>query len=178
MSSKLVKKLLLQTTNNSSSLTSNNDGDYDSGTYQDRSRKRKYKSSTITNTPTALINEVVTKEDMINEHVQSLLRLDNLSQQYSSGTAHKSFDRLSSNMKQQAKERKMASKSIISNSRSNSSSFTQKPHESRFDEKRDKVEKEEKYYGDLARALRKASKKKDKKSSSSSNKTKKQKVIS
>ena len=174
MSSKLVKKLLLQTTNNSSSLTNNNDGDYDSGTYQDGSRKRKYKSSTITNTPSAL-NEVVTKEEIINEHVQSLLRLDNLSQQYSSGTAHKSFDRLSSNMKQQAKERKIASKSIISNSRSNSSSFTQKPHESRFDKKRDKVEKEEKYYGDLARALRKASKKKDMKSSSSSNKTKKQK---
>ena len=174
MSSKLVKKLLLQTTNNSSSLTNNNDGDYDSGTYQDGSRKRKYKSSTITNTPSAL-NEVVTKEEIINEHVQSLLRLDNLSQQYSSGTAHKSFDRLSSNMKQQAKERKVASKSIISNSRSNSSSFTQKPHESRFDKKRDKVEKEEKYYGDLARALRKASKKKDMKSSSSSNKTKKQK---
>ena len=174
MSSKLVKKLLLQTTNNNSSPTSNNGGDYDSGTYQDGSRKRKYKSSTITNTPSAL-NEVVTKEEIINEHVQSLLRLDNLSQQYSSGTAHKSFDRLSSNMKQQAKERKIASKSIISNSRSNSSSFTQKPHESRFDKKRDKVEKEEKYYGDLARALRKASKKKDMKSSSSSNKTKKQK---
>lgn len=174
MSSKLVKKLLLQTTNNSSSLTNNNDGDYGSGSYQDGSRKRKYKSSTITNTPSAL-NEVVTKEEIINEHVQSLLRLDNLSQQYSSGTAHKSFDRLSSNMKQQAKERKIASKSIISNSRSNSSSFTQKPHESRFDKKRDKVEKEEKYYGDLARALRKASKKKDMKSSSSSNKTKKQK---
>ena len=174
MSSKLVKKLLLQTTNNNSSPTSNNEGDYDSGSYQDRSRKRKYKSSTITNTSISL-NEVVTKEEMINEHVQSLLRLDNLSQQYSSGTAHKSFDRLSSNMKQQAKERKIASKSIISNSRSNSSSFTQKPHESRFDKKRDKVEKEEKYYGDLARALRKASKKKDKKSSSSSNNKKKQK---
>ena len=174
MSSKLVKKLLLQTTNNNSSPTSNNDGDYDSGTYQDGSRKRKYKSSTITNTPTTP-NEVVTKEEMVNEHVQSLLRLDNLSQQYSSGTAHKSFDRLSSNMKRQAKERKVASKSITSNSRSNSSSFTQKPHESRFDKKRDKVEKEEKYYGDLARALRKASKKKDMKSSSSSNKTKKQK---
>ena len=174
MSSKLVKKLLLQTTNNSSSLTNNNDGDYGSGSYQDGSRKRKYKSSTITNTPSAL-NEVVTKEEIINEHVQSLLRLDNLSQQYSSGTAHKSFDRLSSNTKRQAKERKVASKSIISNSRSNSSSFTQKPHESRFDKKRDKVEKEEKYYGDLARALRKASKKKDMKSSSSSNKTKKQK---
>ena len=174
MSSKLVKKLLLQTTNNNSSPTSNNEGDYDSGTYQDGSRKRKYKSSTITNTPTTP-NEVVTKEEMINEHVQSLLRLDNLSQQYSSGTAHKSFDRLSSNMKQQAKERKVASKSIISNSRSNSSSFTQKPHESRFDKKRDKVEKEEKYYGDLARALRKASKKKDMKSGSSSNKKKKQK---
>ena len=173
MSSKLVKKLLLQTTNNSSSLTSNNegDGDYDSGSYQDRSRKRKYKPPTITNTPTTY-NEVVTKEEMINEHVQSLLRLDNLSQKYSSGTAHKSFDRLSSNMKQEAKERKVASKSIISNSRSNSSSFTQKLHESRFDKKRDKVEKEEKYYGDLARALRKANKK-GKKSSSSSNKKKK-----
>ena len=134
MSSKLVKKLLLQTTNNSSSLTSNNEGDYGSGSYQDRSRKRKHKSSTITKTPTTP-NELVTKEEMINEHVQSLLRLDNLSQKYSSGTAHKSFDRLSSNMKQEAKERKVASKSIISNSRSNSSSFTQKLHESRFDKK-------------------------------------------
>ena len=157
MSSKLVKKLLQQT---AVPVTSS---EHDDGS-QHRSRNRYIESKKSKSTPK------VSKEDMVQEHVQSLLRLDQLINKHSSKTANDSFDRHSSNIKRDQKQkqslkRKNAAGAAVSNSRSSSSSFSQKPHEKRFDKQREKRNKEEGYFEDLARALKKAKKKGKKKRS-------------
>ena len=155
MSSKLVKKLLQQTT-----VPLANNEHYDGDTQQ-WTRKRNNKAVSISS------ESKVSKEDMVQEHVQSLLRLDNLVQRYSSSTAQKSFDRQTSNLKKRQKQndlkRNAGSSGGISNSRSSSSSFALKPHERRFDKEGEKRRREEGYYEDLARALKKANKSKKRK---------------
>jgi len=102
---------------------------------------------------------------MVQEHVQSILRLDNLVQRYSSSTAQKSFDRHSSNIKQQQKQKQNLKKNVgsrVSNSRSSSSSFAQKTHKATYDKKEEKRKREEGYFEDLAKALKKAKKSKKK----------------
>lgn len=150
MSSKLVKKLLQQT---AVPLTNN---EYDDGVGQNKARKRYTKPSTKRSS-----SQVISKEEMVQEHVQSLLRLDNLAQRYTTSKAQKSFDRHSSNIKQEQKEKQNTKRKAvagISNSRGSSSSFAQKPHEKRFDKVKDKRSREEGYFEDLARALKKAKK--------------------
>lgn len=146
MSSKLVKKLLQQTT---VPLTNNDD---------DGSRKK----SGIRNTKSSASKRTVkvSKEEVVQEHIESMLRLDNLVQQHSSSTARKSFDRKLSTIKKQQKQTKSLKRKpgAISNSRSSGSSFAQKPQEQSFDKKRDKRRKEEDYFEDVAKALKKAKK--------------------
>lgn len=148
MSSKLVKKLLQQTTTQPS-----DNNEYDDGNSSEKQKHGKYVTKSKTNVK-------VSKEEMIQEHVQSMLRLDNLVQRYSSSTTQKSFNRHTTNIKQQSKKRRsnVEGASAIGNSRSSSSSFTQKPHQKRFDKESAKRSKEEGYYEDLARALKKAKK--------------------
>jgi len=148
MSSKLVKKLLHHTT---TPPTKNN---FDSS-HQILLQKRKIKSVKV---PT----KVTSKEDIVQEQAQSLLRLDSAVKKYSSNTANKSFQRHTNNLKQQQRVQNALKRNVggISNSRSSSSSFSQKPHEKSFDKERDKQRKEEGYFEDLARALKKAKKNK------------------
>mmetsp|Transcript_15191 Transcript_15191/g.27544 ORF Transcript_15191/g.27544 Transcript_15191/m.27544 type:complete len:140 (-) Transcript_15191:18-437(-) len=127
-------------------------------------KKKHVKSSA--NTSTAKVS----KEEMMQEHVQSILRLDNYVRNYTSSTAKKSFTRHSSDLKQQQKQKKNLKRNPegISNSRSSSSSFAQKTHEKTFDKEKEKRRREQGYFGDVARALKKAkkSKKKQKKQKS------------
>mmetsp|Transcript_15125 Transcript_15125/g.32832 ORF Transcript_15125/g.32832 Transcript_15125/m.32832 type:complete len:155 (-) Transcript_15125:99-563(-) len=147
MSSKLVKKLLQQT---AVPLT-NNEYDNDS---KKRSGIRNINSATNKS------KTKVSKEEMVQEHIQSLLRLDTMVQQYSSSTAKKSFDRKSSIIKKQQKQKHSLKRNAggISNSRSSCSSFAQKPHEESFDKKKEKRRKQEGYFEDLAKALKKVKK--------------------
>ena len=149
MSSKLVKKLLHQAT----TQAANNEHDVGG---QKRSQNKRFESIPRKSTTK------VSKEEMMQEHVQSLLRLDNLVQKYSSSTAKKSFDRHSSDLKHKQKQKLKTKTGGVGNSRSSSSSFSQKPHEKRFDKERVKRKKEEGYFEDLAKALKKAKKNKRK----------------
>jgi hypothetical protein len=144
MSSKLVKKLLQQTT---VPPTNNN---FDSS-HQTLSQKRKIE-------PVKVQTKVTSKEDTIHEQAQALLRLDSAVKKYSSNTANKTFQRHTNNLKQHQRVQNALKRNVggISNTRSSSSSFAQKPHERSFDKERDKRRKEEGYFEDLARALKKA----------------------
>ncbi|KAL7524056.1 hypothetical protein ACHAXR_000418, partial [Thalassiosira sp. AJA248-18] len=146
MSSKLVKKLLQQT-----AAPPTNNGYDDSS--QNQTQKRLHPATNNSKVK-------ISKEEMVQEHIQSILRLDNLVQRHSSSTAQKSFNRHSSNIKQQQKQKQHLKRNAgsISNSRSSSSSFTQKPNEKSFDKAREKRTREEGYFKDLARALKKAKK--------------------
>lgn len=147
MSSKLVKKLLQQT---SATLTAS---EHDAVSNPMQSRKRKLP-------PVPQL--IVTKEDVIQEHINSIIRLDNIIQKGSTKTTQKSYARQSTKLKQQQKQVQQAKSNAarVSNSRSSGSLFTQKPHEATYDKEKDKKRKEESYYEDLAKALKKAKKKK------------------
>lgn len=154
MSSKLVKKLLQQT---ALPLTNNE--------YDDTSEHQSRNKNINPAPKSSRVN--VSKERLVEEHVQSILRLDGLVQKYSSATAQKSFNRHSSNIKQQQKQKQNLKRNLksIGNSRSSSSSFAQKPHEATFDKKEAKRRREEGYFEDLAKALKKAKKNKKKRKS-------------
>ena len=149
MSSKLVKKLLLQAT---TPLVSSNEDVVDGN----QSKRKK----TINSTQKVFIS----KEDIVQEHIDSILRLDNLTQSYTSSTAKRSFDRKATSIKQQSKNRRnlIKNREKISNSRSSSSTFSQKPQEERYDKKRDKRRREEKSISNLAKAMKKMKKRKKK----------------
>ncbi len=153
MSSKLVKKLLNQT---NTQLESNDDTRYHS---QAKSRKDSGGKSR-----TAVIHKI-TKEEAMQGHIQSILRLDSLVQEHTSSTAQKSFTRRSSNLKLQAKNERRLKKAGVgaSNSRSSSSSFSKQRQQPTFNKERAKRKKDEEYYSDIARALKKAKKKRNKK---------------
>jgi hypothetical protein len=146
MSSKIVKKLLNQT---NAQLESNDDTEYLSRS------KSKRNSSDTTNA-----KQQITREEAIQGHIQSILRLDNLVHEHTSTTAQKSFTRRSSDLKLQAKKQRRLKKSGIgaSNSRSSSSSFVKQHQQPTFNKEREKRKKEEEYYSDIARALKKAKK--------------------
>ncbi len=147
MSSKLVKKLLNQA---NTQLESNDDTKYYS---QTKSRKDAGGSRrTVTHN--------ITKEEVIQGHIQSILRLDNLVQEHTSTTAQKSFTRRSSDLKLQAKNQRRLKKSGVgaSNSRSSSSSFSKQRQQPTYNKERAKRKKDEEYYSDIARALKKAKK--------------------
>ena len=147
MSSKLVKKMLQQTTMPRNEPSS-----------QNLPQKRASQSATT------LARTKASKEELLQEHVQSMLRLDNLMQRYSSSTAKSSFDRHASSLKTRQKQKQSSKKNAgsISNSRSSSSSFALKPHEKTFDKKNEKRRREEEYFEGLAKALKKARKRKKK----------------
>lgn len=148
MSSKLVKKLLQQT-NRSLSTTEEEDG------WELQSRKRK----AVTKVPSK--NDGPTKEDMLQSHIQSILRLDDRIQSNASKTAKKSFTRHSSNIKKQQKALSSSKKNAagVGNSRSSTSSFAKKKHEPTYDKVKARQQKEEDYFEGVAKALRKAKKK-------------------
>ena len=145
MSSKLVKKLLQQTT----LPTTNNNLGNDINPIP----KRKNKSAKLQPIPKS-------KEEIVHEQAQSLLRLDSAVKKHSSNTAQRSFQRHTSNLNHQQNARRVLKRNVggISNSRSSSSSFASKLHERSFDKERHKREEEEGYFEDLARALKKAKK--------------------
>ena len=145
MSSKLVKKLLNQ---NNTQLERNDGIKYHS---QAKSRTDSGGRSRTHN---------ISKEEAIQGHIQSILRLDNLVHEHTSTTAQKSFTRRSSDLKSQAKKQRRLKKSGVgtSNSRSSSSSFSKQRQQPTFNKERDKRKKEEEYYSDIARALKKAKK--------------------
>lgn len=148
MSSKLVRKLLQQTT---IPLGNNNVGNG----HTPITPKRKIISASITPMK-------VSKEEVLQEQAQSLLRLDTAVKKYSSNTAQRSFQRHTSSLNHKKREL-LASKRNrggLSNSRSSSSSFAKKTHERSFDKERAKRRKDEGYFEDLARALKKAKKSK------------------
>ncbi len=104
----------------------------------------------------------ISKEEILREQAQSLLRLDTAVKKYSSNTAQRSFHRHTSNLNHKKRELRALKRNRggMSNSRSSSSSFANKPHERSFDKERAKRRKEEGYFEDLARALKKAKKSK------------------
>jgi len=144
MSSKLVKKLLNQT---NTQLESNDDT---------KSKSRKDAGSRSRTT----VTHNITKEEAIQGHIQSILRLDSLVQEHTSTIAQKSFTRRSSDLKLQAKKQRRLKKSGggASNSRSSSSSFSKQRQQPTFNKDREKRKKDEEYYSDIARALKKAKK--------------------
>jgi len=146
MSSKLVKNSLQQT---AIPLTN-----------KEHDQKRRKKSPINT-------SRVKSSKEMVQEHVQSILRLDNLVQRFSSATAQKSFNRHSANLRQQQKQKQNLKKNAsgISNSRSSTSSFVKRPHEKTYDKEKEKRKREESYLEDLARVLKKANKSKKKRKS-------------
>ena len=145
MSSKLVRKLLQQAT---LPPTNNN-----LGNDINPIPKRKNKSAKLQPIPKS-------KEEIVHEQAQSLLRLDSAVKKHSSNTAQRSFQRHTSNLNHQQNARRVLKRNVggISNSRSSSSSFASKLHEMSFDKARHKRKLEEGYFEDLARALEKAKK--------------------
>ncbi|KAL3785907.1 hypothetical protein HJC23_008102 [Cyclotella cryptica] len=103
-----------------------------------------------------------TKEEILQSHVQSILRLDNIIRNSASATAQKSFARHSSKLKQQRDTLSVAKKSSagVSNSRSSSSNFAKRKHEASYDKAKDEQQQEEAYYESIAKALKKAKKQK------------------
>lgn len=107
-----------------------------------------------------MIPMTISKEEILREQAQSLLRLDTAVKKYSSDTAQRSFQRHTSNLNHNKRELRALKRNRggMSNSRSSSSSFANKPHERSFDRERARRRKEEGYFEDLARALKKAKK--------------------
>mmetsp|Transcript_14434 Transcript_14434/g.29402 ORF Transcript_14434/g.29402 Transcript_14434/m.29402 type:complete len:170 (+) Transcript_14434:234-743(+) len=119
MSSKLVKKLLQQTCT-------------DLGEDKEPNRWEKVKlSKPLSSSPDV---PALTKEEALQRHVQSILRLDTLVNKYSSKAAQNSFSRHTSNMEEKDKTKKQVAKtkSSIGNSRSSCSAFTSLPKEKTF----------------------------------------------
>ena len=145
MSSKLVKKLLSQT----NTLLESNNTEYHSQAISTKNSGGRTNSI-----------QKFTREEAIQGHIQSILRLDNLVHEHTSTTAQKSFTRRSSDLKLQAKKQRRLKKSGAgaSNSRSSSSSFSKQLQQPTFNKEREKRKKEAEYYSDIARALKKAKK--------------------
>ena len=142
MSSKLVKKLLQQTT-----LPPNNVGN-DPNTIS----KRRIKSATMH------MNITKATEEIVHEQAQSLLRLDCAVKKHSSNTAQRSLQRHTSNLNHQQNARHALRKNLGGMSNSRSSSSCSKMHERTFNKERHERKEEEGYFEDLARALKKAKK--------------------
>lgn len=137
MSSKLVKKLLNQT---NTQLESDDAEEYHHQTGSGVRTKTRQK---------------ITREEAIQGHIQSILRLDTLVQE------SKSFDRRTTALKLQAKKQRQLKKiRVAGNSRSSSSSFSKQQQQPTFNKVKAKRKKEEDYYSDIARALKKAKRKK------------------
>lgn len=148
MSSKLVKKLLQQT---NQPLDSTNE-DESKRTEQSRKRKAAAKLSSVKD---------VTKEDTLQSHIQSILRLDHKIQTSASTVAQKSFTRHSSNMKKNQKTSLKSKQSAVgvSNSRSSASSIQKRTHEPTFNKFKAREKREEDYYECVAKILKKTRKK-------------------
>lgn len=143
MSSKLVKKLLNQT---NTQLESDDAEEYHHQTGSGVRTKTRQK---------------ITREEAIQGHIQSILRLDTLVQEHTSTAAQKTFDRRTNALKLQAKKQRQLKKiGACSNSRSSSSSFSKQQQQPTFNKVKAKRKKEEDYYSDIARALKKAKRKK------------------
>mmetsp|Transcript_17529 Transcript_17529/g.40048 ORF Transcript_17529/g.40048 Transcript_17529/m.40048 type:complete len:147 (-) Transcript_17529:99-539(-) len=142
MSSKLVKKLLHQT---SAPLRRAEDAT------DDRGLKRKSRSAPST-------TAAKTKDELVQDHIQSMLRMDALIDSQSSKTAKRSFTRQSHELKRRHKERQSAKKTSTGNTRGSSSVFSQQKYSRTYNKTRDKKEKEEEYFNDIARALKRAKK--------------------
>jgi len=147
MSSKLVKKLLQQTNRPLAPTDGEND--------VMMIRKRKVPSK-------GKAKDVVTKEERLQSHIQSILRLDHKIQLSESAVAQKSFSRHSSKIKKQQKDISNSKKIAVgvSNSRSSASKFSNRIHEPTFDKVKAKQQCEEAYYEGIAKALKKAKKRK------------------
>ena len=96
------------------------------------------------------------KDTAVQDQINRILSLDTAVSRYASSTVRKSFDRRSDDIKLERKRRRAA----LSNSRGTASAIAQKPHERRYDKQttNDKRQREEGYFEDLARALKKGKK--------------------
>ena len=104
----------------------------------------------------------MTTEDMLQSHVQSILRLDHKIQTSASSVAKKSFSRHSSDMKKRQKTASNSKKIAagVSNSRSSTSNFAKKKPEPTYDKVKARQQREEDYYEGIAKALKKSKKRK------------------
>ena len=143
MSSKLVRKLLQHTTLPPTNNNVRNDPKPIS--------KRKIKSAKLQSIPKS-------KEEIVHEQAQSLLRLDCAVKKHSSNTAQRSLQRHTSNLNHQQNARHALRKNLGGMSNSRSSSSCSKMHERTFNKERHERKEEEGYFEDLARALKKAKK--------------------
>jgi len=149
MSSKLVKKLLQRamTADAGSAVTT------PASTHKNELSVNKRTGSPSTRQDTA-----------VQDQISRILSLDAAVSRYASSTARKSFDRRSDDIKRECKRRRDATggaKGVVtalSNSRGTASAIAQKPHERRYDKQTVKRQREEGYFEDLARALKKGRK--------------------
>ena len=105
------------------------------------------------------------KDTAVQDQINRILSLDAAVSRYASSTVRKSFDRRSDDIKLERKRRRDATggagkgiTAALSNSRGTASAIAQKPHERRYDKQTDKRQREEGYFEDLARALKKGKK--------------------
>ena len=151
MSSKLVKKLLQR------ALTA----DVDLGNVLTTPASTQ-KIEVSVNKRSRLLSK---REDTeVQDQINRILSLDAAVSRYASSTVRKSFDRRSDDIKRERKRRRDAtggakgSVTTLSNSRGTASAIAQKPHERRYDKQTDKRKRDEGYFEDLARALKKGKK--------------------
>lgn len=105
------------------------------------------------------------EDTSVQDQINRILSLDAAVSRYASLTVRKSFDRRSDDIKLERKRRRDATggagkgiTAALSNSRGTASAIAQKPHERRYDKQTDKQQREEGYFEDIARALKKGRK--------------------
>lgn len=104
------------------------------------------------------------EDTAVQDQINRILSLDAAVSRYASSTVRKSFDRRADDVKLERKRRRDAtggakgSVTTLSNSRGTASAIAQKSHERRYDKQTNKRKREEGYFEDLARALKKGKK--------------------
>lgn len=150
MSSKLVRKLLHQTSELEAEKTEATDPAKVKG-----SKKRKRPTTSDETTVS------VDKNDLLQRHIESKIRLDQTIKSRSKLASNKSVTRVEKERKTRAKLRSKALQvdAGIGNSRGSSSQKARKRHEPTFNKKRHEAEKKEKMLRDIAKLLKKRTKK-------------------
>jgi hypothetical protein len=177
MSSKLVKKLLQRTTDGAvappPSKTNVGGSDRSNPYRRDNDRRTSAAANGAPPPPSSSSSSSGgggrtkrtprEEDDVVRDRVESLLRLDDAVSRYSSSTVRKSFDRRTDVMKRDRRRRRDAANvaaGTTGNSRGSASAFALRPAERRFDRVEEKRRREESYFKDLARALKRGKKRK------------------
>ena len=176
MSSKLVKKLLQRTTDGAvappPSKTNVGGSDRSNPYRRDNDRRTSAAANGAPPPPSSSSSSSGggrtkrtprEEDDVVRDRVESLLRLDDAVSRYSSSTVRKSFDRRTDVMKRDRRRWRDAANvaaGTTGNSRGSASAFALRPAERRFDRVEEKRRREESYFKDLARALKRGKKRK------------------